>query len=81
MFTIHRSSFSDSNRMVNEYFFKYFTQKAKIRPLTEKHIITEFHQVFHLAVSAAYSLVTAASKKRPKINGIKNLVKHLLRNY
>ncbi|MDB9834081.1 GIY-YIG nuclease family protein [Planktomarina temperata] len=75
MFTLHRSSFSDSNRMVNDYFFKYLTQKAKIRPFTEKHIITEFHQVFHLAVSAAYSLVTAASKNRPKLMELKILAK------
>ena len=75
MFTLHRGSFSDSNRMVNEYFFKYLTQKAKIRPLNEKHIITEFHQVFHLAVSAAYSLVMAASKNRPKSMELKILAK------
>lgn len=62
MFNLHKESFSNSQRMVNEYFFKYLTQKQKIKPKLDKHIITEFHQVFHLAISSAYSLVKAASK-------------------
>ena len=73
MFNFHKDSFSNSQRMVNEYFFRYLTSKQKIRPKQDRHIFTEFHQVFSLAISAAYCLVKAASKHHNENRDIKRL--------
>lgn len=68
MFTLHQTSFNVTNRKVNEYFFKYLIQKQKVRPKPDKHIITEFHQILHLAIAAARSLV-GDKVKADKVNG------------
>ena len=68
MFNLHQTTFNVTNRKVNEYFFKYLTQKQKVRPHAEKHAITEFHQILHLAIAAARSLVSDKAKSN-KING------------
>jgi len=62
MFELHQSTFNITNRLVNEFFFQYLTRKQKISPSTERHIITEFHQILHLAIAAARNLVSQKAK-------------------
>ena len=73
MFSTHRTSFYQSKRNINEYFFKFLIHKSKVLPRPEQYITTEFHQVFHLAVSAAYKLVETAVKNWPSNQELKRL--------
>jgi hypothetical protein len=74
MFILHQTSFNVTNRKVNEYFFKYLIQKQKVRPHSENHIITEFHQILHLAIAAARSLVGNKAKADKENGDLKTLL-------
>ena len=62
-----RHDLSGSAISINEVFFKFLVSKAKTRPQAKKYVKTEFHQVFWVAVSAAYSLIESKSNNYPEI--------------
>jgi len=68
-----RHDLSGSAISINEVFLNFLVSKAKTRPKLKKYIETEFHQVFWVAVSAAYSLIELASKNYPDCSELKKL--------